>query len=73
MELERLFRRIELVSAGEIKAAAEGSGIGENLLLDVREPIEYERGHIPGSLHIPLSQLADRLGELDPERPVVTY
>jgi len=34
------------------------------LLVDVREPYEYEAGHLPGSLHIPLAQLPQRLPEL---------
>ena len=31
---------------------------------------EYERSHIPGARNIPLDQLRDRLGELDPALPV---
>lgn len=42
-------------------------------LLDVREPVEHEICALPGSKLIPLGQLAARLGELDPERPVVVY
>ena len=40
------------------------------VVLDVRTPEEFEAGHIPGSVHIPLDQLADRAGELDPNVPV---
>jgi rhodanese-related sulfurtransferase len=39
------------------------------VLIDVREPWEYELCHIAGSRHIPLSQLPTRLDELEPERP----
>ncbi len=41
------------------------------LILDVREDDEVAQGRIPGSVHIPLGQLTDRLGELDRDRPVV--
>jgi sulfur-carrier protein adenylyltransferase/sulfurtransferase len=34
------------------------------LLVDVREIAEFRAGHLPGSLHIPLGELAGRLGEL---------
>jgi rhodanese-related sulfurtransferase len=34
------------------------------LLLDVREPEEYEQGHAPGSVLIPLGQLKTRLQEI---------
>jgi rhodanese-related sulfurtransferase len=33
-------------------------------VLDVREPDEWEAGHIEGALHIPLAELPGRLGEL---------
>ena len=43
--------------------------------LDVREAKELAEGKLPGALHIPLSQLKDRVGELDKfkERPIVLY
>lgn len=34
--------------------------------VDVREPEEYEDGHIPGAVNVPLSELTERCGELDP-------
>lgn len=36
------------------------------VLLDVREPWEYAQVHVEGSRHVPMGQLPDRLGELDP-------
>lgn len=41
------------------------------VLVDVREPWEYEIVRIPGSVHIPLAQIQERLDELDPEREIV--
>jgi molybdopterin/thiamine biosynthesis adenylyltransferase/rhodanese-related sulfurtransferase/molybdopterin converting factor small subunit len=43
------------------------------LLIDVREPNEYEICRIPGSRLIPLGQLAGRAGELDREREIVVH
>jgi glyoxylase-like metal-dependent hydrolase (beta-lactamase superfamily II)/rhodanese-related sulfurtransferase len=40
------------------------------LVVDVREPWEYQRGHIPGAVLIPLGQLASRVQELDTSKPV---
>lgn len=40
-------------------------------LLDVREPWEYERVHLQGSVHIPMDDIHGRLGELDPKRSYV--
>jgi rhodanese-related sulfurtransferase len=33
-------------------------------VLDVREPDEYEGGHVPGAVSIPLGEVPDRLGEV---------
>ena len=41
------------------------------LVLDVREPWEYERVHLPGCLHIPMGELPGRLQELDPGQTCV--
>ena len=48
---------------------------GNAVLLDVREPKEYEGGRLPNAIHIPLSQLASRGQELAKltGRPVVVY
>ena len=45
------------------------------LLLDVREPSEYNSGHLPDALHIPLSQIRSRSDELAKyaTRPVIVY
>ena len=37
----------------------------ECLLLDVREYEEWMSGHAPTAVHIPMSELAGRVGELD--------
>jgi rhodanese-related sulfurtransferase len=47
---------------------------GENItILDVRQPSEYQAGHIPGATLIPLPQLSDRMDELDPAKPTLVY
>ncbi|NGZ87292.1 MBL fold metallo-hydrolase [Duganella aceris] len=42
-------------------------------IVDVREAPEFidGLGHLPGAMLVPLSQLMERIGELDRERPVV--
>jgi rhodanese-related sulfurtransferase len=45
------------------------------LMLDVREPKEYEGGRVPNAVHLPQSQLASRGHELKKMtgRPVIAY
>jgi len=42
-------------------------------LVDVREPYEREAGHIAGSRHIELTQLAAAADTIERERPVILY
>ena len=40
------------------------------LLLDVREPDEFARGHIPNAINLPLSEMRQRCGELPRDRDI---
>lgn len=42
-------------------------------LIDVREPNEFESGHILGARNIPLSQMKIRLKEIRKDKPVYLY
>jgi rhodanese-related sulfurtransferase len=45
----------------------------EITILDVRQPTEYESGHIPGAKLIPLPDLTRRINEIDPKKPTMVY
>ena len=40
-------------------------------LLDVREPWEYQEGHVPGAQLIPLGELERRVNEVPRDRPIL--
>ena len=40
-------------------------------VLDVRQPDEYEAGHVPGAVLVPLDQLEARLEEVPSDRPLL--
>lgn len=61
---------IRLVGREELLAAAAD---GTALVLDVRPRQEYEAGHLPGAVSIPLEELADRLAEIPAGTEVVAY
>ena len=48
-------------------AAAQG---GSAVVVDVREPVEYVAGHVPGAVLIPMGQLPTRLSEIPKGYPV---
>ena len=59
------------VTAAELARELEGNS--ELLLIDVREPLEWEICHIDGATLIPLGQLPERLNELDGHKEIVTH
>ncbi len=67
--LRSLFRKpYRTVMAAQAAALADGGAV----LLDVREPHEWQAGHAPRARHIPLGQLARRAAELPERRAIVT-
>ena len=73
MGLLDLFGKPAGVSAVDVRRKMEAGGPDRWQLIDVREPGEYSRSHLPGAVNIPLSQLANRLAEVARDKPVVTY
>ena len=51
--------------------AADRLAAGDAELVDVREPYEFEAGHIEGARHVPLPELAAFAQTLERERAVV--
>ena len=47
--------------------------VPELQLVDVRNPGEAAAGMVSGAVNIPVGQLPDRVGELDPHKPTVVY
>ena len=60
----RPIQRIELIDPTELAERLSSSDGGELTVLDVRDADEYDKGHIPGSVHIPFAELTGRQDEL---------
>jgi len=43
------------------------------VLVDVRSHEDFAKGHLPGAISIPLSELERRATELNPEIPITFY
>ena len=68
----------EAASGGVVIDAAALSGrLGgagrDYALIDIRETHELGRGMIPGAVHLPMSAIAERVGDLDAGRETVVY
>jgi rhodanese-related sulfurtransferase len=61
-------RIVKTVTEEEFRA-----GYRKAQLIDVREPNEFDGGHILGARNIPLSQMKMRMKELRPDLPVYLY
>jgi len=60
---------IKQISATELKTRIQHEP--HLFLLDVREPNEFQYARIENSVLIPLNQIPQRLGELNPQREMV--
>ena len=57
------------MTVSELKARIDAGDAP--MIVDVREPAEFEICRIPGAVLIPLGQLPSRVGELDPSQEIV--
>lgn len=67
------FRRVPTWTAQKVREYLDGAESGEYNLVDVRQPGEYEKGHLPGARLMPVGQIADRIEELEPDRTTIVY
>jgi len=67
------FKPVSTWSTQKIREFLNQKSSGEYNLVDVRQPEEYEQGHLPGAQLIPVGELPNRLGELDPNKPTIVY
>lgn len=73
MKWKQFFTPVKSIDTDDARTYLKSHEEGSYTLLDVRQPGEYERERIPGAKLIPLPELADRLNELDPDKPILTY
>jgi len=73
MGITDYFKPVKSMTVDEVKKVLKNKDVDEYNLVDVRQPKEYERGHIPGARLIPMAELRDHIKELDPNKPTITY
>ena len=73
MKWMQFFTPVSSINWEEAHQLVKDTPDREVLFLDVRQPKEYDHGHLPGAKLIPLGDLDKRVDELGKERPVVIY
>ena len=63
-------QQLEAVSRDELQRRMID---GATIVLDVRPAVEFRQGHIAGARSIPVAELKQRVGELDPRQDIVAY
>jgi len=54
---------VEEVTTDEVKERIEDGD--DTQVVDIRSPAEFERGHIPGAINIPMAELPRRVDEVE--------
>jgi len=67
------FKSVPSITADKARRFLSEKHPDEYNLIDVRQPTEYERDHIPGANLIPMAELKNRMDEIDPNKPTIVY
>jgi rhodanese-related sulfurtransferase len=67
------FKPVSSWTAEEVRAFLRQNSPESYNLIDVRQPGEYESGHLPGARLLPIAELTDRFRDLDRAKPTITY
>jgi len=67
------FKSVPNMTADKVRRFISEKQPDEYNLVDVRQPMEYEKDHIPGANLIPMAELKNRMDEIDPNKPTFVY
>lgn len=67
------FKPVLSMTTGEVRQFLRGKNPDEYNLIDVRQPKEYEMGHLAGARLIPVGELQHHVQGIDTAKPTITY
>ncbi len=73
MRWKQFLTPVKSLNAPETKKYLNDLSAEDYNIIDVRQPGEYKKGHIPGAKLIPVAELAERSSEIDPAKPTFVY
>jgi rhodanese-related sulfurtransferase len=75
-EVEQITREFAVEGADEEEVSRSdlaGLTSEDVVVIDVRPAVEYQHGHLPDAISLPLEELVERLDELPRDRRIVAY
>ena len=73
MNWRQFLTPVTSVDTDQAKSYLSDKQVDDLTILDVRQPKEYEAGHIPGAVLMPLPELTDLMQRIDRTKPVMVY
>lgn len=73
MSPSQIFSEIPTWNVDQVRDYLDKHAPDQYTLLDVRQPEEYDEGHLPGARLIPVGELHERIGELEKTKPTIVY
>ena len=73
MDLSSFFQPVPEITVSELRELMAGRSAASWFLLDVRQPEEYEAGHLPGAHLVELGRLHEEVETISPKTTVVVY
>jgi len=67
------FKPIPTMNTAQVRELLSSKDPSAYNLIDVRQPGEYERAHLPGARLMPVAELLSLAGQLDPNKPTLAY
>lgn len=68
-----MMQEFQDISVERVRAYLAQHEEQDYVLVDVRQPDEYTKGHIPGAILIPLGEIPERMGELPTDKDIILY
>ncbi len=73
MNWQSLFKKTPNLNVNQVRDIIENDPPDSYQLLDVRQPAEYKKDHIPGAILIPLQELPTRYTQLETTKRTIVY
>ncbi len=71
--MQKLEPEFQDISVEKVRGYLQQHDEQDYMLIDVRQPSEYNQAHIPGAILIPLGEIPERMAELETDKDIIFY